>query len=272
MQSEREAAKQALDQERDEILRRLEDWLETPMVALGFAWLALLVIELIWGLSPLLEMASAAIWVIFIIDFGVKFLLASRKLDYLKSNWLMAVALFVPAVRVFRVARVLRAARGIQTARVITSLNRGMVALGASFGRRGFGYALTLTGLVTFSGAAGMFALEKEVPNGFKSYSAALWWTAMLITSLGTDYWPQTAEGRVLCFLLALYGFAVFGYVTAALATFFIGRDAENEGAELAGARSVDALRAEIAALRAEIRGPRNGQKDPKEADTHSAD
>jgi voltage-gated potassium channel len=110
-------------------------------------------------------MASAAIWVIFIIDFGVKFLLASHKLDYLKSNWLMAVALFVPAARVFRAARVLRAAHGIQTARVITSLNRGMVALGASFWRRGFGHALTLADLVTFSGAAGMFALEKEVPS-----------------------------------------------------------------------------------------------------------
>lgn len=49
--------------------------------------------------------------------------------------------------------------------------------------------------------------------------------------------------------------------MTAALATFFIGRDAENEGAELAGARSVEALSSEIAALRAEIRGLRDGQK-----------
>jgi len=29
---------------------------------------------------------------------------------------------------------------------------------------------------------------------------------------------------------LALYAFAVFGYVTATLASFFIGRDAENKG------------------------------------------
>lgn len=49
--------------------------------------------------------------------------------------------------------------------------------------------------------------------------------------------------------------------MTAALATFFIGCDAENEGAELAGARSVEALSSEIAALRAEIRGLRDGQK-----------
>jgi voltage-gated potassium channel len=51
-----------------------------------------------------------------------------------------------------------------------------------------------------------------------------------------------------------MYGLAVFGYVTATLATFFIGRDAENEAAELAGEKSVAALRNEIAELREELR------------------
>jgi voltage-gated potassium channel len=41
--------------------------------------------------------------------------------------------------------------------------------------------------------------------------------------------------------------------VTATLASFFIGRDAENEEAELAGARKIEALQTEIAALRRDI-------------------
>jgi len=57
----------------------------------------------------------------------------------------------------------------------------------------------------------------------------------------------------VLCFILALYAFAVFGYLTAAIATFFVGRDAEDDEAEIAGAKSIEALRAEITALRADI-------------------
>jgi voltage-gated potassium channel len=73
------------------------------------------------------------------------------------------------------------------------------------------------------------------------------------MTSMGSDYWPQTAEGRLLCFMLALYGFGIFGYVTASLATFFIGRDAENQEAELAGALAIRELRAEIAALHARV-------------------
>ncbi len=40
----------------------------------------------------------------------------------------------------------------------------------------------------------------------------------MIMTTMGS--WPQTPEGRVLCLLLAVYAFAVFGYVTAMLAAF----------------------------------------------------
>jgi hypothetical protein len=53
-----------------------------------------------------------------------------------------------------------------------------------------------------------------------------------------------------LCLLLATYGFAVFGYVTASLATFFIGRHAADPNAELAGADEIEPLRLEVSALR----------------------
>src|SRR5687768_9365397 len=79
---------QALEQERYELLRRLEDWLETPMLVLGFAWLALLVLELTWGEGLWFEVFGTLIWVIFLLDFGVKLVLAPHKLAYLKGNWL----------------------------------------------------------------------------------------------------------------------------------------------------------------------------------------
>jgi voltage-gated potassium channel len=103
-----------------------------------------------------------------------------------------------------------------------------------------------------------MLAFENEFDGGPQTYGDALWWTAMMITTIGSNYFPHSAEGRVLCFLLALYGFAVFGYVTATLATFFVGRDAANKESELAGSGDVRALRDEIELLRSEIRLLRN--------------
>jgi len=136
-------------------------------------------------------------------------------------------------------------------------------SLTANFTRRGFGYVVLSTAIITLAGAAGMFAFEREAPDapGFDSYGTALWWTAMLMTTMGSDYFPQTPEGRILCFLLALYAFAVFGYVTATLATFFIGQDADDDEAEIVGAKSINALRDEIIALRTEIQSLRQGKQ-----------
>jgi voltage-gated potassium channel len=259
-----------LDRERSEVLQQWEDWLETPMLVLGFAWLALFIVELVRGLNPLLEEIGTLIWIIFILDFSIQFLLAPRKLFYLKHNWLTAFSLFIPALRTFRIVQVVRplqsvrAIRGLQLLRVITRINRGMRVLGASIGRRGFGYVVGLTAIVTLIGAAGIYAFEHELPDGtITDYATALWWTAMVMTTIGSDYFPKTAEGRALCFLLALYAFAVGGYVTATLATFFVGQDAENDDAELAGAKSMKALQTEITALRTEIQALARRDLDP---------
>lgn len=74
----------------------------------------------------------------------------------------------------------------------------------------------------------------------------------MIMTTMGSAYWPQTDAGRVLCLLLSLYAFAVFGYVTALLASFFVGRDVEtgelrrNEARQLA--EEIRSLRATLEA------------------------
>lgn len=65
--------------------------------------------------------------------------------------------------------------------------------------------------------------------------------------------WPQTAEGRLLCLLLSIYSLGILGYITATLASFFVGRDADDETAEVAGAKAINALRAEIEALHVEM-------------------
>lgn len=247
--------------ERLSALADFEQWIERPMQILGFVWLALLILEFTHGLTPLLAGVSTTIWVVFLVDFALRMYLAPAKLEYLRRNWLIAISLVVPPLRifsVFRALRVLRAARvvrGFRLVRVISSLNRGMGALGRSMGRRGLGYILVLTTLVTFGGAAGMYAFENGVgPHSLNDYANALWWTAMIMTTLGSSYWPQTAEGRLLCLLLAFYAFAVWGYVTASLATYFVGKDADDDRSEIAGRKELAALRDEIVGLRDEIR------------------
>lgn len=221
------------------------------MAFLGFVWLGLLLAELTIGLSPTFKFLSATIWVIFILDFLLRLVLAPKKLSYLKKNWLTAISLFVPALRVLRFVRAFHFIRGVQLVKIVGSLNRSMKSLGATMKRRGIKYVVALTLVMIFGGAAGMYAFEHT--QGLKSYGESLWWTAMLITSLGSQYWPQSGEGKALCLLLAVYGFCVFGYITATLASFFVGRDAEEADAPVAGGKEVEELKKLVTSLSAKI-------------------
>ena len=243
-------------------LRRLQRRMELPMLLLSLAWIVLFVIDEVRGLTPALQTASHVVWAIFIAHFAVEFALAPDKPAYLRRNWLSLIALALPALRLFRalrLARSLRAVgwlRSVRMVRVVGTFNRGMRALGRTMRRRGTGYVIALTLVVTLIGAAGMLAFEREhQESGINSFTDALWWTAMIMTTMGSEQWPRSDAGRVLCVLLSLYAFTVFGYVTAMLASFFVGRDAREE--RPADADALALLEAQITALREELAATR---------------
>lgn len=255
------AQRRATRRELARLLHQIERAIEIPMIVLAFVWLVLLILEFTRGLTPLMNVSLNAIWGVFIFDFLLRFSLAPAKLRFLRRQWLTAVSLLVPALRLLRVAHaarlllLLRGTRGLRLLRVVSSLNRGMRALRLSLGRRAAGYVGALTVVVLFVGGAGMYAFERSGPaaDGFATYGDALWWTAMILTSLGSQSWPETAEGRVLAVLLASYSLGILGYLTATLASFFVGRDAVEPGASLPSAQAVRELRREIAGLREQM-------------------
>jgi voltage-gated potassium channel len=256
-----EIEKKQLNDERAELANALDRWLEWPLIILAVVWLALLVIELVHGLDPFLVRLGEIIWAIFIVDFVVKLLLAPDKSNYLRSQWLTIISLLLPAVRVLRVFRILRAMRGLRLVRIIGSMNRGMQSLGRTMRRRGFPYVAALTLVVLITGAAGMYAFENDSQaRAFRGYAEALWWTAMLLTTIGSEYWPRTPEGRALALLLSLYALGILGYVAATLASFFIGREAEASDGPLPSDAELRQLRHEIASLRAELARSQRGE------------
>ncbi len=187
-------------EERWSALRDLDEWLRTPMMVLSFVWLILVIIELAWGTSRALEVFGTTIWIVFILEFAVRLTLAPAKGAFLKRNWLTVVALVVPAFRLlrgFRALRLARAARGFRLVRIVGTANRGMNALRASLRRRGLGYVIGLTVTIALLGAGGMLAFEpaSEVEGGFESYLDALWWTGMLLATMGSEVLAEERGG-----------------------------------------------------------------------------
>lgn len=259
---------QAQHDERWQLLRTLDRLLEGPLVLLSFVWLGLLVGEFVFGPDTRFDVLVYAIWIVFIVEVAIDLLIAPDRVGYLRRNWLKVLALLIPALRVLRVVQALsflRAARAIRSAgllRLVTSLNRGMGALARTLDRTRLLYVIALTVVVIVTGAAGLLFFERPAAaelqaaggRGMTTYGDALWWTAMAMTTVGTDYFPVTAEGRLLAWLLSVYAIGVFGYVTATIASHFLGLGGGEPGnaADAASAalrREVNELRQEIVAL-----------------------
>jgi voltage-gated potassium channel len=224
--------------------------LEPAFVALSAAWIALVVAELAIGDLPRsLDILIWVIWGLFVLEFAAGILLAPDRLRYVRANWLTVLSLVLPALRILRLAaafRFLRSARVVRSVgllRVLTSVNRGLAALGRTARRRGVGYVVAATALVIVVGAAGMANFEApgalagqglSQEAALADYGEALWWTAYAMTT-GAPTVPVSAEGRLLGWLLSLYGLAIFGYLTAILASHFVGRDRAGDPMRNAG-------------------------------------
>lgn len=232
---------EAVKQERQSLLEQINSALEGVMILLAAAWVGLLVAEFAGGGLPAsLEVAVWVIWGIFVLDFLVEFTIAPVKTRYLRTHWLTALSLVLPAFRIIRLAPALRAlravrvVRGVGMLRLLTSLNRGLASLRATAARRGLGYVVAATALVMVVGSAGMAFFESPASvsgdggtgggSRLGDYGEAFWWTAYTMTT-GAPHAPETAEGKVIGWLLSLFGLGVFGYLTATLASHFIERD-----------------------------------------------
>jgi len=214
--------------QRGELLTRISDWLDVPLSMLAFVMLGLLVLELAADLgSPWarrVEQAQTAIWAIFAAAFAFELLLAPSKLEYLKKNWLTAISVLLPALRVVRLFRVARALRGLRLVRIVTGLNRGTRALGNIVRRGRFGYVLLLTLLVTVTSAAGAYYFERTEPGAnILTPGDAFWWAATLVTTMNSPFETITFEGRVIGLLLRVFALAISGYLTAIIAVYLLG-------------------------------------------------
>lgn len=209
------------------LLRTVTKQSELPLLLLAVVWLGLFVAEMVGPLPRWAEILGACIWIVFLLDLGLRLLIAPRKLRFLRRNVLAILSLLVPALRLLRFARLFALGRGMRVVRLVGSLNRSRTALHRTLHRRRTAYVALLTLLVTLGGAAAMHYFERGQHPVFAAYGSSLWWTAMVVVTMGTEAWPATPEGRLVCLFLAGYGFAMLGYIAATLSAFLIGTDAD---------------------------------------------
>lgn len=221
---------------REALLEEMERRTELPLLILSIVMIPLLLGPFLWTLSATEDTTFFAldtfIWAIFAVDLAAKVAVTTNRPAYLKSHWLELLVVLVPFARPLRIVR------------LIVFGSRAFVGAGR-FAHADFLLVYAI-GLIVI-GATAVTTLEAGQDSQIGSFSEALWWSVVTITTVGYgDVVPVTAEGRAFAIVLMVGGIGIFGGLTAQLASFFVRQDAPQ-------GQPTDNLAGEISLLKAEI-------------------
>ena len=98
---------------------------------------------------------------------------------------------------------------------------------GRSLHLKAAGGATAVLGVVMLIGSWAVVAAEHDAPRAnLRTYPRALWWSIETATTVGYgDFYPVTLGGRIIGAAVMVVGITTYGMVTAALATWFVGRE-----------------------------------------------
>ncbi|WP_422741390.1 potassium channel family protein [Micromonospora sp. WMMD754] len=189
------------------------------------------------------EATGLTIWLLFWVDLLVRFALAGDRLRFLRTHLFDLTVLVLPFLRPLRALRLVTVV--LNLTRRTTDWARGRLAL----------YVSATTVLLVVVSALAVLDAERAAPDAsITSFTDALWWAAVTITTVGYgDLFPVTTAGRMVALGLMVGGIGLIGFVTGSLATWIVERVADRNRPEPATAADVAALRDEIAALRARL-------------------
>lgn len=206
-------------------VERWERRAEVPLILLALAFLVayawpVLDRDLDRDLRSHLSVVSWAVWVAFALDFAIRLALANERGRYALRHWYDVALIALPLLRPLRLLRLVALVRILDRSAASSLASRVLVYVAGS------------TALAVGPGALAVLDAEQDAPGAnITNYGDALWWACVTATTVGYgDFYPVTAEGRVVAVALMLVGIGLVGSVTASVATWVLGHvEAEDE-------------------------------------------
>lgn len=238
--------------------QRIGQILELVMTALAVVFLILLIVQYTTDLSPRasrrVNLTMTLIWATFGIDFFVRMALAPSKTQFLRDNWIAAVALVIPFLRVLRIFTIARATPTVELSGIVSGGKRGTDWLHRTLGVHPALYIGLLTLFIMSLTSAGMYAIEHNHPDAnILTLGDAIWWTTATLTTIGSELYPVSSEGRALAIFIMIYSLGFAGYVAGTFAAVLLGVGQAASTAPETDAKAIDALRDEIRLLREQL-------------------
>ena len=195
---------------------RVSEW---PLILAALAFLAAYAIPILdpgrprW-LGALCWWTSWFSWLLFVLDYLVRLVLADSRRRFVLRHWLDLIVIALPLLRPLRLLRLVPLLSVIN--RRATTRLQGRVAT----------YVVGGALLLAFVGALAELSAERQAPGAtIVNFGDAIWWATTTMTTVGYgDTYPVTVIGRWVAVALMIGGVALLGTVTATFASWLVDR------------------------------------------------
>lgn len=187
------------------------------------------IIDFTKGLNQIEQIFDTVIYLIFVIDYIVRFIIADNKKAFIKSNILDLIAIipFNSAFRIFRTVKIVRMTRLLKMTKMVrigSVSARSLKKTKRFFNTNGFKYVLILSASSVVISAILMTYFEQM------NFQDAIWWSFVTATTVGYgDLSPSTNAGRIIASLLMIVGIGLIGSLTSSITSFFMNDDNEHQ-------------------------------------------
>ena len=229
------------DAERREAARaRFEQRMAIPILIAAVLLTAVTAVLLFADVSGRARTALIVIdillWAFFVVDYLVRFALATRKKRFVREEWVDGVLALLPLFQPLRVAgAVLRVARLSAAVRRTESSARQLVGRHKLYLVLGWASGLVLV-------ASTIVPIVEPDKSKITTFGDGLWWAIVTTTTVGYgDLVPESTTGRAIALVLMLVGISLIGMITANLASLFLDPQAAPGDEERSSAESDEA-------------------------------
>ena len=198
--------------------RRVAEKLDMLLWILSVPLIPMIIVELTMDLSlavnAVFKSYYLVLWFVFTIEFAINFFIAENKTDYLKMHAFDLLVIVTPALRVFKILRVLRFPIVLLSDRALGLLGKASL---------NFVYYFIFITVVVLAGADIVFYFEgQDAYSDIRTFGDAIWWSVNYLTTAGSSAYIATTGGKVVGVALMTIGFAVYSILIASVVSFFI--------------------------------------------------
>ncbi|MGL4911108.1 MAG: potassium channel family protein [Romboutsia sp.] len=187
-----------------------------------------LTLNLSYEMEILLTTIDFTIWVIFVVDYVVRFYKSRNKKKFFKRNLIDLISIIplysifrvFKSLRILKIGRLARLSELSKIIRVLAITRRTNKNVSEFMKTNNFNYTIGIAMVIIFLGSVLMSYVEDI------SLGNALWWSIVTVTTVGYgDVTPITPLGRIVASILMIMGIGFIGSLTSTLSTYFIKKE-----------------------------------------------